>query len=156
MAAAPFDSAIAPSAVSTTLPAAPLEPGRAAALIPLAPLGPLPDKVTPLATFTVISPPLLVLAVEAVVLAICAPPVTVSVSASTVTEPPGPDCGPVAEAAIWVLATPAPSRTSAPGVVTLTGPPLPIPAVVLEISAPDVTVTRGAVTIKLNGPPAVT
>src|SRR5439155_390498 len=35
---APLDSVIAPSAVKTTLPASPLEPGRAAALIPLAPL----------------------------------------------------------------------------------------------------------------------
>ena len=83
----------------------------------------------------------------AVVLAICAPPATVSVLAATITEPPGPDCGPVAEAAIWVLATPAPSSTSAPGVVTLTEPPLPVPAVVLEISAPEASVICGAFTM---------
>src|SRR5207245_11179894 len=60
---------------------------------------------------------------------------------------PSPDCDPAAEAAIWVLATPAPSSTSAPGVVTLTEPPAPAPAVVLAISAPLVTVICGAVTV---------
>ena len=38
----------------------------------------------------------------AVRLAICAPPSTVRALALTITEPPGPDCRPVAEAAIWV------------------------------------------------------
>jgi hypothetical protein len=75
------------------------------------------------------------------------PPSTVRVLASTVTEPLGPDCSPVAEAAIWVLATPAPSGTSAPGVVTSTEPPLPVPAVVLAISPPVVIVICGAATI---------
>jgi len=98
-------------------------------VIPLAPFGPVPDKVTPLATVTSTSPPL---PGPAVVLAICAPPATFKLLAATVTEPPGPDCGPIAEAAIWVLATPAPSSTSIPGVVTMTEPPAPVPAVVAQ------------------------
>ena len=74
----------------------------------------------------------------------------------TVTEPPGPDCGPVAEAAIWVLAMPVPSSTSAPGVVTLTEPPAPVPAVVLAISAPELSVICGALTVTDPAlPPAV-
>ncbi len=89
------------------------------------------------ATMPLTSPPLPGPAVE---LAICAPPSTVRLLAVTVTEPPGPDCGPIAEAAIWVLATPAPLRTSVPGVVTVTKPPAPVPAVVLAISAPVVIV----------------
>src|SRR6266566_1829837 len=93
---------------------------------------------------TLTSPPLPGPAVE---LAIRAPPSTVRLLAATITEPPGPDCGPVAEAAIWVSGTPAPSSTSAPGVVTLTEPPAPAPAVVLAISAPLVTVICGAVTV---------
>jgi hypothetical protein len=52
----------------------------------------------------------------------------------------------MAEAAIWVLASPAPLRTSAPGVATFTEPPAPVPAVVLEISAPLVMVICGAAT----------
>src|SRR6202007_2696061 len=98
----------APPAPSTTWPAAPVEPGCAAAVIPLAPSAPLPDMVTSLPTVTSILPPL---PGPAVALAICAPPETVRVFAATFTEPPGPDCGPVAEAAISVPATPAPSST---------------------------------------------
>src|SRR5271166_911007 len=90
------------------------------------------------------SPPLPGPAVEP---AICAPPAIVRLSAPTITEPPGPDCNPVAEAAIWVLATPAPSSTSEPGVVTMTEPPAPVPAVVLAISAPEAIVIRGASTV---------
>ena len=82
----------------------------------------------------------------AVELAICAPPLTVRLPAVTVTGPPIPDCEPVAEAAIWVGAMPIPSSTSAPGVVTVTAPPDPVPAVVLAISAPDPIVICGAVT----------
>jgi hypothetical protein len=67
------------------------------------------------------SPPLLGPAVE---LAICAPPWTVRLLAVRVTEPPDPDCDPMAEAAIWVLASPAPLRISAPGVATFTEPPV--------------------------------
>ena len=126
-------------------------------------------------TMTLTSPPLPGPAVE---LAICAPPSTVRLPALTVTEPPGPDCGPVAEAAIWVPATPAPSSTNVPGVITLTKPPAPVPAVVLAISAPEVIVICGAVavadppsplavevaeamiplpgSVRLSGPPAVT
>jgi hypothetical protein len=52
----------------------------------------------------------------------------------------------VAEAAIFVLGSPAPLRISAPGVVTLTDPPAPVPAVVLAISAPDISAIRGAPT----------
>ena len=62
-------------------------------------------------------------------LAICAPPSMVRAFARTITEPPAPEFSPVADAAIWVLATPAPSRINAPGVVTLTDPPAPAPAV---------------------------
>ena len=131
---APPDSAIAPPAVSTTSPAAPVEPASAEAVIPLAPPGPVPDNVTLFATVTATSPPW---PGPTVVAAICAPPAMVRASAATVTEPPGPDCAPVAEAAIWVLETPAPSSISVPGVVTSTEPPAPVPAVVLEISAPD-------------------
>src|SRR6516165_10296269 len=40
-----------------------------------------------------------------------------------------------------------PSSTSAPGVVTPTDPPAPVPAVVLTISAPLVTVICGALTV---------
>jgi hypothetical protein len=101
--------------------------------MPLAPLGPTLDKVTPFATVTAISPSL---PRPAVVLAICAPPVTVRLPASSVTEPPDPDLGPVADAAIWVLATPRPSSKSAPGVVTLTDPPAPDPRVFVEIEPP--------------------
>src|SRR5207244_11930853 len=86
------------------------------------------------ATMTLTSPPLPGPAVE---LAIWAPPSTVRLPAFTLTEPPGPDCGPIAEAATWVLATPAPARTSAPGGGTVTKPPAPVPAVVLAISAPE-------------------
>jgi hypothetical protein len=141
---APPDSAIAPPAVSTTSPAAPVAPASAEAVIPLAPPDPAPDNVTLFATVTATSPPL---RGPAVVAAICAPPAMVSALAPTVTEPPGPDCGPVAEAAIWVLDTPAPSSVNAPGVVTSTEPPAPVPAVVLEISAPDSSAICGAVTI---------
>ena len=88
-------------------------------MIALAPFGPLPDNVTPFATVTAISP---ARPGPKVVLAIRAPPSTVSASAATVTDPPGPDCRPVAEAAISVL-PPVPSSTSAPGVVTFTEPP---------------------------------
>ena len=42
--------------------------------------------------------------------------------------------------------TPAPSSISTPGVVTPTEPPAPVPAVVLEISAPDTSAICGAVT----------
>jgi len=113
-------------------------------VIPLAPSGPVPDNVTALPTATAMSP---ALPGPKEVLAIRAPPSMVRVSAVTVTEPPGPDCGPVAEAAIWVLATPAPSSTSIPGVVTLTEAPAPVPAVVLEISAPPISAISGAVTV---------
>jgi len=65
----------------------------------------------------------------------------------TLTKPPAPDCAPMAEAAIWVSRSPAPSTTSAPGVATFTEPPAPVPAVVLEISAPVVMVIRGAATL---------
>ena len=43
---APPDSAIAPPAVNMISPAGPLDPGSAEAVIPLAPLGPMPDNVT--------------------------------------------------------------------------------------------------------------
>ena len=56
-----------------------------------------------MATVTSTSPPLPGPAVE---LAICAPPSTVRLLALTVTEPPDPEFGPVAEAAIWVLRSP--------------------------------------------------
>src|SRR5208282_3505001 len=92
------------------------------------------------ATVTSTSPPL---PGPAVVLAICAPPETVRLLAATVTEPPDPDCGPVAEAAIWA----PPSSPSAPGVDTATDPPAPVPAVVLEISAPAIKAICGAVTV---------
>ena len=137
--------------------------------------GPRSGSTISEATVTLTSPPLPGPAVE---LAICAPPPMVRTLAATVTEPPGPDCGPVAEAAIWVLVTPAPSSASAPGVVTLTEPPAPVPAVVLAISAPEVIVICGALTatdpaspraaevaeamiplpgsVKLSSPPAVT
>jgi hypothetical protein len=65
--------------------------------MPLAPFGPVPDKLTPLATVTSTSPPLPGPAVE---LAICAPPWTLRLLAVTVTEPPGPEFVAVAEAAI--------------------------------------------------------
>jgi hypothetical protein len=127
------------------------------------------------ATVISTSPPLPRPAVE---LAICAPPSTIRLLAFTVTEPPGPDCGPIADAAIWVFGSPPPLRSSAPRVVTLTEPPAPVPAVVLEISAPDSSVICGAVTVtdpafplavedaeamiplpkpvSISGPPAVT
>ena len=127
---APLETVIAPPAVNTISPAGPLEPGAAEAVIRLAPLGPWPESVTPSATVTVTAPPLPGPAVE---LAICAPPSMPRLPARIVTEPPGPDRGPMAEAAIWVLATPALSSTSAPDVVTLTEPPEPVPAVVLAI-----------------------
>jgi hypothetical protein len=79
-----------------------------------------------------------------VVLAIYAPPFTVKLPAVTDTEAAGPDCRPVADAAIWVLAIPAPLSTNAPTVVTKTEPPGPVPAVVLAISAPRATVISGA------------
>ena len=81
------------------------------------------------------------------VLAICAPPATLRPPAATVIEPPAPDSGPFAEAAIWVPATPKPSSTSAPGVITPTEPPPPVPAVVLEISAPVLSIICGAFTV---------
>src|SRR5271163_1217612 len=110
--------------------------------MPLAPVGPVPDSVTPFVTVTAISP---ALPGPKVVLAMRAPPSIANASAATVTEPPGPDCVPVAEAAISVLtARPAPSSTSIPGVVTVTEPPIPVPAVVLAISAPEATVICGA------------
>src|SRR6266446_5702137 len=106
--------------------------------------GPASGSAISEATVMLTSPPLPGPAVE---LAISAPPFTVRLLALTVTEPPGPDCDPIAEAAIWVLATPAPSITSAPGVVTLTEPPAPVPAVVLAISAPEAIVICGAAAI---------
>ena len=91
--------------------------------MPLAPVGPVPDSVTPFATVTAISP---ALPGPKVVLAMRAPPSIANASATIVTEPPGPDCAPVAEAAISVLpAMPAPSSTNIPGVVTKTEPPTP-------------------------------
>ena len=83
----------------------------------------------------------------AVELAISAPPSTVRLAALTVTSPPDPDCGPVAEAAIPVLALPMPSSSRAPGVVTSTEPPFPVPAVVLSIVPPAVSVIAGALTV---------
>src|SRR5208282_5299813 len=71
----------------------------------------------------------------------------VRVLAATVTEPPGPDCGPIAEVAIWVAGSPLPLSTNVPGVVTLTEPPAPVPAVVLAISAPDISAICGAPTV---------
>src|SRR5262249_37407743 len=114
------------------------------AVIPLVLYGPVPDNVTPFVTVTAMSPPLPRPAVE---LAICAPPATLRLSAAIVTGPPGPDSGPVAEAAISVFAMPVPSSTSAPGVMTLIEPPAPVPAVVLAISAPVVTAICGAATV---------
>ena len=124
MTSAPPDSAIAPPAVNTTCAGRAARARQSRGADPAGAAGPLPDNVTPLATVTPMSPPLPGPAVE---LAICAPPSTVRVLALTVTEPPGPDCRPVAEAAIWVLASPMPSSTSAPGVVTVTEPPAPGP-----------------------------
>jgi hypothetical protein len=49
------------------------------------------------ATVTLTSPPLPCPAVEQ---AICAPPSMARALALAITEPPGPDCGPIAEAAI--------------------------------------------------------
>src|SRR6266446_6192879 len=95
--------------------------------------GPASGSTISEATVMLTSPPLPGPAVE---LAISAPPFTVRLLALTLTEPPAPDCGPIAEAAIWVLATPEPSSTSAPGVVTVTEPPAPVPAVVLMICPP--------------------
>jgi hypothetical protein len=143
VALAPAESAIAPPAVNTTSPAWPVEPGWAEAVTPLAPLGPTPDNVTPLAMVTAMSPPL---PGPAVVLAICAPPEIVKLLGARVTDPAGPDCGPVAEAKTPVLATAWPSSSIAPGVVTVTDPPAPVPAVVLPMPAPVVTVICGAVT----------
>ena len=88
---------MAPPATNITSPAAPVEPASAEAVIPLAPPGPVPDNVALFATVTATSPPL---PGPAVVAAIRAPPAMVRALAATVTEPPGPDCGPVAEAAI--------------------------------------------------------
>src|ERR1700730_5228223 len=150
-------------------PASPLPVDRAVIC------GPRSGSTMSEATKTSTSPPLPGPAVE---LAICAPPSTVRLLAFTVTEPPGPDCRPIADAAIWVFGSPPPLRSSAPRVVTLTDPPAPVPAVVLEISAPDSSVICGAVTvtdpalplavedaeamiplpkpIRVSGPPAVT
>ena len=137
--------------------------------------GPRSESVMSETTATSTSPPVPGPAVE---LAICAPPCTVKLFACTVTAPLAPDCEPVAEAAIWVGATPIPSSTNAPGVVTATEPPDPVPAVVLAICAPLVIVICGAFTVtrpalpltaevaeamiplpgsvKLSSPPAVT
>jgi hypothetical protein len=106
-------------------------------------IAPLPARLSDPAVI-VVEPPA---PIPAVVLAIWAPPCTVRVFARTVTAPPGPDCAPVAEAAIWVPETPIPSSASGPGVVTATEPPAPLPAVVLAISAPLVTVICGEVTV---------
>src|SRR5947209_9702373 len=111
---------MAPPATNITSPAAPVEPASAEAVIPLAPPGPVPDNVALFATVTATSPPL---PGPAVVAAIRAPPAMVRALAATVTEPPGPDCGPVAEAAIGVLDTPAPSCITPAGSVTPTAPP---------------------------------
>src|ERR1700719_2492611 len=119
-------------------PASPLPVDRAVIC------GPRSGSTMSEATKTSTSPPLPGPTVE---LAICAPPSTVRLLALTVTEPPGPDCGPSAEAAIWVFGSPPPLRSNAPGVVTSTEPPAPVPAVVLEISAPDSSAICGAVTI---------
>src|SRR6516162_7847336 len=81
-----------------------------------------PGVVIPTST----DPPL---PVPAVVLAICAPPWTVNEPASTVTDPPCPDCVANAEARIW-----APLASSnGPGVFTITEPPGAEPALVAEI-----------------------
>src|SRR5262249_39261106 len=83
----------------------------------------------------------------AVELAISAPPAILKLPAATLTFPPGPDCGPVAEAAIAVAASPAPASNSAPLAVTSTRPPAPLPSVVLTISAPSRSVICAAVTL---------
>ena len=75
-----------------------------------------------------------------------APPSIANASAMIVTEPPGPDCGPGRRSRDFGIAgEPAPSSTSIPGVVTVTEPPIPVPAVVLAISAPEAIVICGAV-----------
>ena len=79
----------------------------------------------------------------AVELAICAPPSTIRPPALTVTEPPVPDCGPVAEAAIWVLG-PRPVEHQQAGRCHWTEPPAPAPAVVLTISPPLFKLVCGA------------
>src|SRR5215469_14915323 len=127
-------------AVTVTDPALPLAVDIAEAMIPL----PGAVKLSGPSAVTCTVPPLPGPAVE---LAICAPPWTVRLSAPTVTEPPGPECRPVAEAAIWLGAIPMPSSARAPGVITVTEPPAPVPAVVLAICPPLVTVTWGAPTV---------
>ena len=112
--------------------------------MPLASLGPTPENVTPSATATAMSPPLPGPAVE---LAICAPPF----------DGQGVGCDGHRAARLGLrpgrrggdlgLAPPAPSSSSAPGVVTLTDPPAPVPAVALTISAPEAIVICGAVTV---------
>jgi hypothetical protein len=94
-------------AVTITDPASPLAVELAEATIPLA----VSLNVSGPRAVTCTEPPL---PGPAVVLAICAPPVTVQVSAVTVTGPPAPDCSPVAEAAMRVSAPPAPSVPACP------------------------------------------
>src|SRR6516164_400547 len=131
--------------------AAPLPSSRRPAETATEPASPLPVDIAVICgpgsgstmsetTVTSTSPPLPGPAVE---LAIRAPPATERLLAMIDTEPPGPDCSPVAEAAIWA---PAPS-TRVLGVETVTEPPAPVPAVVLAISAPVVSVTCGAPTV---------
>ena len=86
-------------ALTVTEPALPLALEFANAMIPL----PGSLKLSGPCAVTCTVPPL---PGPAVALAICAPPSTLSELASTVTAPPGPDCGPIAEAAIWVPAMP--------------------------------------------------
>src|SRR5215813_11245914 len=79
-------------AETLTDPASPLPVDRAVIC------GPGSGSTRSEATVTFTLPPL---PGPQVVLAICAPPATVKALAATVTVPPDPDCGPVAEAAIW-------------------------------------------------------
>jgi hypothetical protein len=95
---APFAIVIR-GALTVTDPASPLAVDAAEATTPLPASLRFKDPVA--STVTVPPPP-----APSVVLAICAPPCTVSRPALTLTVPPVPDCGPVDEAKIPVSDTP--------------------------------------------------
>ena len=89
-----------------------------------------------------------------VALLICAPPWTSTEPALMPTAPALPDCGPRAAAAISVKPWPPPSSTSAPGVLTCTKPPAPVPYVLLLMNPRFSTATLPALTRTAPAEPA--
>jgi hypothetical protein len=110
-----------------------MEPRAAEAVIPLAPLGPAPDSITPFATVTAMSPPVPDPAVVADIL----PPLTIErLPAPAVTEP-ALAVPPIVSDVIPVrLVAVDPSMVKAPETLTDTWPPIPLPNVPLAISPP--------------------